>query len=67
MQGFTTKYDLCKAERGDFVGNRQAVTLNTRKGIAAKRENINGELSLFWLHTRYSALKEPKKQFSLGH
>ncbi|MCO7114612.1 hypothetical protein NIB75_25920 [Bacteroides uniformis] len=23
MQGFTTKYDLCKAERGDFVGNRR--------------------------------------------
>ena len=31
MQGFTTKYDLCKAERGDFVVNRQAVTLHTRK------------------------------------
>ncbi|MCS2901490.1 MULTISPECIES: hypothetical protein [Bacteroides] len=31
MQGFTAKYDLCQAERGDFVGNRQAVTLNTRK------------------------------------
>jgi|GEM_PF-2073150 len=31
MQGFTTKYYLRKAERGDFVVNRQAVTLHTRK------------------------------------
>ncbi len=31
MQGFTTKYDLRKAERGDFVVNRQAETLHTRK------------------------------------
>ena len=31
MQGFTTKYDLCKAERGDFVGNRQAVTLQKKR------------------------------------
>ena len=31
MQGFQTKYYLRKAERGDFVGNRQAMTLHTRK------------------------------------
>ena len=31
MQGFATKYYLCKAECGDFVENRQAVTLHTRK------------------------------------
>ncbi|VDR36075.1 Uncharacterised protein [Alistipes sp. cv1] len=24
MQGFTTKYYLCEAERGDFAVNRQA-------------------------------------------
>ena len=31
MQGFQTKYYLCEAERGDFVGNRQATTLHARK------------------------------------
>lgn len=31
MQGFQTKYYLYEAERGDFVGNRQAMTLHTRK------------------------------------
>ena len=31
MQGFTTKYYLRKAECGDFVVNRQAMTLHTRK------------------------------------
>ena len=31
MQGFQAKYYLRKAERGDFVGNRQAMTLHTRK------------------------------------
>ena len=31
MQGFTTKYDLCEAERGDFVVNLQVTTLHTIK------------------------------------
>ena len=31
MRGFQTKYYLCEAERGDFVGNRQDTTLHTRK------------------------------------
>jgi len=31
MQGFTTKYYLCKAERGDFVMNLQVTTLHTIK------------------------------------
>ncbi|MCS3202915.1 hypothetical protein [Candidatus Bacteroides intestinigallinarum] len=31
MQGFTTKYYLCEAERGDFVVNLQVTTLHTIK------------------------------------
>ena len=31
MQGFTTKYDLCEAERGDFVVKLQVTTLHTIK------------------------------------
>jgi hypothetical protein len=27
IQGFTTEYYLCEAERGDFIVNRQAPTL----------------------------------------
>ena len=31
MQGFTAKYYLCEAERGDFAVNRQATTLHIGK------------------------------------
>ena len=31
MQGFTTKYYLRKAERGDFIVNRQAPTLQKKR------------------------------------
>ena len=31
MQGFTTKYYLCEAERGDFVVKLQVTTLHTIK------------------------------------
>ncbi|WP_230372033.1 hypothetical protein, partial [Bacteroides thetaiotaomicron] len=31
MQGFTTKYYLCEAERGDFIVNLQVTTLHTIK------------------------------------
>ena len=31
MQGFSAKYYLCEAERGDFAGNRQSMTLHTGK------------------------------------
>ena len=34
MQGFTTKYYLCEAERGDFVVNLQVTTLHTNKDMA---------------------------------
>lgn len=34
MQGIQTKYYLCEAERGDFVGNRQA-NLAYKKDMAS--------------------------------
>ena len=30
LQGFTIKYYLCEAERGDFIVNRQALTLQKK-------------------------------------
>jgi len=30
LQGFTIKYYLCEAERGDFIVNRQAPTLQKK-------------------------------------
>jgi len=30
IQGFTTEYYLCEAERGDFIVNRQAPTLQKK-------------------------------------
>ena len=31
LQGFTIKYYLCEAERGDFIVNRQAPTLQKKR------------------------------------